>query len=67
MTLRKQTIVLTVIYDNDKTYGKTASEIASENLLDEEGILEWDYESVEDTEVKIDPIEAMEDLRKGEK
>lgn len=66
MTLRKQTVVLTVIYDNDKTYGKTASEIVSENLLDEEGILEWDYESVEDVEIKIDPSEAASYLLGGE-
>ena len=66
MSLRKQTVVFTVIYDNNATYGKTASEIISENLLDEEGVLEWDYESVEDVEIKIDPIESVEYLRKGE-
>ena len=59
MSLRKQTVVFTVIYDNNATYGKTASEIISENLLDEEGVLEWDYESVEDVEIKIDPTEAV--------
>lgn len=66
MTLRKQTVVFTVNYDNNATYGKTASEIISENLLDEEGVLEWDYESVEDVEIKTDPIESVEYLRKGE-
>lgn len=43
MAIKKQVIVLSVVYDEEETHAKSAAEAISNRLFNEEGIIEWDF------------------------
>lgn len=43
MSIKKQVIVMSVVYDEEETHAKSAAEAISHRLFNEEGIIEWDY------------------------
>ena len=43
MAIKKQIIVFSVIFDEDETYAESAADAIDHRLLNEDGIIEWDY------------------------
>jgi hypothetical protein len=41
--IKKQVIVLSVVFDDEETHAKSAAEAISHRLFNEEGIIEWDF------------------------
>lgn len=62
MDIKKQTIVFSVIFREEDTYAECAAEAISHRLLNEDGILEWDFK-IKNEEVLSASItdEDMED------
>lgn len=50
MAIKKETILLTVVFDEDDTYSKSAAEAIDHKLFNEDGIIEWSY-VIEDVEI----------------
>lgn len=60
MTIKKQTFVMSVIYNEEDTYAESAVEAISHNLFNEDGIIEWDFKIKSEEELSADVTE--EDL-----
>lgn len=43
MTIKKQVIVFSVVYNEEETHAESAAEAISHRLFNEEGIIEWDF------------------------
>lgn len=43
MAIKKQVIVLSVLFNEEETYANSAADAISHRLYNEEGIIEWDY------------------------
>lgn len=43
MAIKKQTFVMSVIYNEEETYAESAVEAISHSLCNEDGIIEWDF------------------------
>lgn len=43
MTIKKQVIVMSVVYDEVETHANSSAEAISHRLFNEEGIIEWDF------------------------
>lgn len=60
MAIKKQVFVMSVIYNEEETYSKSAVEAVSHSLYNEEGIIEWDFKIKSEKELSADITE--EDL-----
>lgn len=65
MAIKKQIIVLSVVYNEEETYAKSAAEAISHSLLNEDGVLEWDYkvkkEELMSADLTDEDLEEVED------
>lgn len=43
MSIKKQVIIFSVVFDEDETYAESAADAIDHRLFNEEGIIEWDY------------------------
>ncbi|PKR86130.1 hypothetical protein CWO92_07085 [Heyndrickxia camelliae] len=43
MTIKKQLIVMSIVFDEEATYAESAAEAISHRLFNEDGIIEWDF------------------------
>lgn len=59
--IKKQTILLTVIYNDEETYANDASDAISNLISNEDGFLEWDYKVLDESSLKCD---ILEDIKK---
>ncbi|AMQ66556.1 hypothetical protein BH753_gp074 [Bacillus phage Shbh1] len=48
MAIKKETFVMTVIYDEENTHANSAAHAIDHSLFNEDGILEWDYQVLEE-------------------
>lgn len=60
MAIKQQTIVITVIFDEESTHANSAVEVISDALLNDTGIIEYEY-SVEKEETLPDDMFIDED------
>jgi hypothetical protein len=54
MGVKKQVIVLSVVFDEEETHAKSAADAISHRLFNEDGILEWDYAVKSEEEISAD-------------
>ena len=54
MTVKKQVIVLSVVYDDTRIHGNSAAEAIARQLFDEKGIIGWNLI------VKEEPMDCEE-------
>lgn len=43
MAIRRQVIIMSVVFDDEETHAQSAAEAISHSLHNEEGIIDWDY------------------------
>ena len=43
MAIKKETILISVVFDEDETHSNSAAEAIDHRLFNEDGIIEWDY------------------------
>lgn len=43
MAIKKQTFVMSVVFNDEETYAESAVEAISHSLFNEDGIIEWDF------------------------
>jgi hypothetical protein len=60
MAIKQQTIVITVIFDEESTHENSAVEVISDALLNDTGIIEYEY-SVEKEEILPDEMFMYDD------
>lgn len=60
MAVKKQVIVLSVVYNDEETYAESAAEAISHRLFNEDGIIEWDFKIKKEESLSADITE--EDL-----
>lgn len=62
MAIKKQVVVLSMVYNENETYAKSAIEAVSHSLFNEDGILEWDFKIKSEEVMSADITESdMED------
>ena len=66
MSIKKQTILFTVVYNEDETYAKSAAESISHLLYNEDGALEWDFKVLKEESVSADITDEELKLVEGE-
>ncbi|MCM3109945.1 hypothetical protein [Lederbergia lenta] len=62
MAIKKQVIIMSIIFDEEETYGDSAASAIDHRLFNEDGILEWEYEVIKEKELSTEITE--EDLDK---
>lgn len=60
MTIKKQVIVISVVFDDEETYAGSAAEAISNKLFNMDGITEWDFAIKKEESMSADITE--EDL-----
>jgi len=43
MAIKKQTFIMSVVFNEEETHAESAVEAISHRLFNEEGIIEWDF------------------------
>lgn len=61
MTIKKQVIVFSIVYNEEETYAKSAADAISHRLYNEDGVIEWDYTVKSEESLSADITE--EDLK----
>lgn len=54
MAIKKQVIVLSVVFNDEETYAKSAAEAISHRLFNEDGMIEWDYKIKKEESLSAD-------------
>lgn len=61
MSIKKQTFVMSVVFDEEETYAKSAVEAISHSLFNEDGVIEWSFKVKNEETLSTDITE--EDLK----
>lgn len=62
MSIKKQVIVFSVVYQEEDTYAECAAEAISHRLCNEDGILDWNFKIKSEEELSASITEEdMED------
>lgn len=62
MAVKKQVIVISVVYNEEETYAKSAAEAISHRLFNEDGMIEWDFKVKKEETLSADiTAEDLED------
>jgi len=64
--MKKQTILLTVVFDEEETHGNSAAHAISHSLFNEDGIVEWNYKVLKEESMNADIAEEDINLAEGE-
>lgn len=54
MAIKKETFVMSVVFNDEETHAESAVEAISHRLFNEEGIIEWDYKIKKEEIVSAD-------------
>lgn len=54
MAIKKQVIVLSVVFNDEDTHANSAADAISHRLFNEEGIIEWDYRVKSEVAISAD-------------
>lgn len=63
MAIKKQVIVMSVVYNEEETHAESAAEAISHRLFNEDGIIEWDFKVKKEESLSADITdEDLEDV-----
>jgi hypothetical protein len=66
MTIKKQTIILSVVYDEEETYGENFIASLNHEFYNLDGLMEWDTKVLEEIELTSDITDdTIEKVRKN--
>lgn len=57
MSVVKQTVVFNLVYNKNETYAESGAEAISHALFNEDGMIEWDFKVLKETELDADLTE----------
>jgi hypothetical protein len=58
MAIKKQVFIMSVIFNDEETYGESAVEAISHRLFNEDGVIEWDFRIKHESTLSVDIDDA---------